>query len=309
MNHPIKFIVGLAITVALTLPLHAAGTSSAQFLKMGAGARAAAMGDAFVSVADDASATYWNPAGLNQVKVPELSLMQANALVQTQYQFLGAVIPVHHDAIGLVIQRMDYGTMDTYSADDVNTGNFNAGSMAAGLCASFDIHPGITLGLTGKYIGETIASKSANTYAADIGVLLKERLFNRFNFGFVVQNMGGKLKFLDQSESLPQIIRTGISTRFFDRHLLASFDYSIPNDNAGSIHAGLEFNVNSLFILRGGYQATPGNSLKVDGIKNITAGMGLNIGVIGIDYAFVPYGDLGQIHRISALLKFNTSNL
>ena len=270
MNQLMKILVVIALLSAFTFPLRAAGTSSAQFLKMGAGARAAAMGDAFVSVSDDASATYWNPAGIKQVKVPELSMMQANSLAETQYQYLGAVLPVHDNALGIVVQRMDYGSMDTYSANDVKTGNFDAGSMAGGLCGAFNIFNGVAFGVTGKYISETIASKSAKTYAADLGLFFNENSFNRFNFGFVVQNWGGSLKFIDQSESLPQTLRAGVSTRFNQRRLLVSLDYSLPNDNAGTFHAGMEYSVNSIFVLRGGYQITPGNNLNVDGIKNIS---------------------------------------
>src|SRR5438445_11477059 len=87
--------------------LHGAGTSSAQFLKMGAGARAAAMGDAFSAVADDVTATYWNPAGLAQIKTPEMSLMQNSSLIDTQYQYLAGGFPYHGKAIGLSLYRLD----------------------------------------------------------------------------------------------------------------------------------------------------------------------------------------------------------
>ena len=73
---------------------NASATSSAQFLKMGAGARAAGMADAFSAVADDVTAGYWNPAGLQQISSPEMSVMQNNSLVETQYQYAGAALPM-----------------------------------------------------------------------------------------------------------------------------------------------------------------------------------------------------------------------
>jgi len=304
MNRPIKIAAFTFVSWMLTSPVHAVGTSSAQFLKMGAGARAAAMGDAFVSVADDAAATYWNPAGMRQLKHPELSLMQANTLMQTQYQFLGAVLPIKNSAVGFVVQRMDYGSLDSYSAQDVKTGNFQASSMAGGLCAAVEIFKGATFGVTGKYISETIQSNTAKDYAADIGIMLDKSLLDGFNFGITVQNLGSGIKFLQESSPLPQTLRFGLSTLRFHDHLLTALDYSLPNDNTGTIHAGIEYKINSAFILRGGYQSTPGNNLKVDGLKNVSAGVGINIRNFDLDYAFVPYGDLGQMHRISALIHF-----
>src|SRR5438309_778446 len=108
----------------------AAGTSSAQFLKMGAGARAAAMGDAFSGIADDVTATYWNPAGLAQIRSAQVALMQNAGLVDTQYQYLGAAMPVGKSALGLSIYRLDNGSIDRYTASDVKDGSFSAGALA-----------------------------------------------------------------------------------------------------------------------------------------------------------------------------------
>ncbi len=47
--------------------LSKSGTTAAQFLKIGVGARAIGMGGAFAATADDITAMYWNPAGLARV--------------------------------------------------------------------------------------------------------------------------------------------------------------------------------------------------------------------------------------------------
>src|SRR3989338_7819277 len=78
----------------------AAGTSAAQFLKMGAGARAAAMGGAFSAVADDVTAGYLNPAGFSQLSAPEISVMHNEGLVNTNYQYLAAAMPYNNSTFG-----------------------------------------------------------------------------------------------------------------------------------------------------------------------------------------------------------------
>src|SRR5688572_13884503 len=94
MRNQTKFIATLTLTsLLLTVNAQAAGTSGAQFLKLGAGARAAAMGDAFCAVSNDVTAAYWNPAGLSQIETPELAVMQNSGLVETQYQYMGLALP------------------------------------------------------------------------------------------------------------------------------------------------------------------------------------------------------------------------
>ncbi len=59
-------IMCMLIVLALAQGALAASSAGVLFLRIGAGVRAAGMGEAFVAVADDATATHWNPAGLGQ---------------------------------------------------------------------------------------------------------------------------------------------------------------------------------------------------------------------------------------------------
>src|SRR5438067_1224172 len=110
MQNVFKRRFGLALLLltatARSANAKSSGTSSAQFLKLGAGARAAGMGDAFVAVADDVTAAYWNPAGLAQIRQTEVEAMQNTSLVDTQYQYLGAAVPLRDSAIGFSMFRM-----------------------------------------------------------------------------------------------------------------------------------------------------------------------------------------------------------
>jgi long-subunit fatty acid transport protein len=74
-----------------TLGGQRAGISTLQFLKIGVGGRATAMGDAFIAVADDASSLYWNPAGLSQSMENQIFFSHNEWVVDIQHEFAGAV--------------------------------------------------------------------------------------------------------------------------------------------------------------------------------------------------------------------------
>ena len=85
-------LAGAALIAALAAgPARAdtKGTSAAQLLKLGAGARATALGEAYTAAADDASAIYWNPAALTRIDGQSLNLMHAELLGGISYEFLG----------------------------------------------------------------------------------------------------------------------------------------------------------------------------------------------------------------------------
>ncbi len=292
-------ITGLALFGTQTF---AADSSSAQFLKLGAGARAAGMADAFSSVADDVTAAYWNPAGLAQVEKAQVSVMQNQSLVETQYQYFGGAMPLKNQTVAFSLYRMDYGTIDRYSATDEKTGNFDAGSMAAALSLGKIMNDKMSWGATLKFIQESIEAEKATTFAGDLGFMVRH---GETNFGFSMQHLGAGLKFIQEKGSLPLTFRAGASRRFFEESLLGALEVSKANDNDATIHGGIEYKVNQVLQLRGGYQMTPGNSLDVAGLTGITAGLGLNINKFSVDYGFIPFGDLGSSHKVSLLVHFN----
>jgi len=276
------------------------GTASAQFLKLGAGARAAAMGDAFSSIADDVTATYWNPAGLNQIKGAEVSLMHNDGLVETDYQFAAAALPLKNNALGLFIQRQDFGDIDRYTAADARQGSFDAGSMAVGLTWSQYLRENFSVGANAKVIEESIDNESASGFAIDLGLLYKAR---RFNASLVIQHLGPKIKFVTKDEDLPQTLRLGLSTKIFREKLVMAIEAALPKDNDTGYQVGLEYRLIRLLTLRAGYKTTPGNKIDVDGVTNVTGGLGFNLGRFSLDYSITPFGDLDTAHQVSLLFR------
>src|SRR5262249_47352684 len=89
------------------------GTSGAAFLKIGPGARPAAMGEAFTGVADDIHAIYYNPAGLALLKKPELTAMHMQWFQSINYEFAAFAYPTEK-----------YGTWG-FAVSDLHTDNID----------------------------------------------------------------------------------------------------------------------------------------------------------------------------------------
>ena len=64
-------------------------TTAASFLEIGSGAKSLSMGGAFVSVANDVSALYWNPAGIVNIDRPSVQFYHSPWLVETEYYYGG----------------------------------------------------------------------------------------------------------------------------------------------------------------------------------------------------------------------------
>jgi long-subunit fatty acid transport protein len=116
--------IALLVVVCL-MPLHAdfakLGTSGAQFLKIGVG-RGAAMGEAFVAVADDASATFWNPSGLATVTAREVSFYHNEWIADVRHEYLSAAFPLGgFGTMGVSITALTMGEMEILTVDDPNT--------------------------------------------------------------------------------------------------------------------------------------------------------------------------------------------
>jgi long-subunit fatty acid transport protein len=296
--------LGIFIIVSFvsSLTLQAAGTSSAQFLKMGAGARAAAMGEAFTSVADDATSTYWNPAGLPAMQDSQISVMHNSHLEGSQYQHVSAGIKREAIGFGVFIQRLDFGSIEKYSAANAREGNFEAGSIAGGFSVGKVINAGLNFGVTGKFIEESIESEKATTFAGDFGLLIKRE---KFNLGLSLLHVGPGMKFVNESASLPQTMKAGISTKLREGKLLLSGELSKPKDSGMAYHAGAELVLNKSISTRAGFKATSDEAASLGGLSGISGGLGIKVGRIQLDYAVVPFGDLGMSQKVSLLFHFS----
>ena len=298
-------------------PAHAAdaGTTSADFLNLGVGPRAVAMGGAQVGVADDVYATYWNPAGLAQLQNPEAGFVQTQYIQDISSEYAAYAHPT--TSLGTFAGSFTFlnvGKFDSFDATGQPTGQVGASdaSMAFSYARSLykDRRMGsqLSVGATGKFIQERLDTVSAHALAMDGGLLYSPgkkfgELFEGVRAGLTVRNIGTSMKFDQQSFALPEAVAAGLSWTgiWLGETLTVALDGEEPNAGKQFVSAGFELSTLQLLILRAGYtsEGDLGDGLRL--------GAGLRFKTIQVDYAFASAGDLGQTHRIGLTFRFGTT--
>ncbi len=283
------------------------GSTCLNFLKIGVGARAIGMGEAFVAVSDDASAFYWNPSGLSQLERGEILGMYVNWPGGMDFGFASGALPVRKSGVfGISVVSLSRNDIPGYDDGGTVTGNVGVSDTAVTLTYAHKLtlnrEKGRTFhaGASVKYIGEQLSNNTAIVYAVDAGVLFNFSR-DRFNIGFSAQNIGGKQQYLSTAYPLPSNYRLGFASRVLGDDLLVAVDFNLPNDNRIFMNAGFEFRINNLFALRAGYKFKPVNDDLDEGLR---CGLGFLSEIVDVDYSYAPYGYLGDAHRFSLSYRF-----
>lgn len=296
-----------------------AGTAMAQFLKIGVGARASGMGEAFVALANDASALYWNPAGAAQVQQNELIFSHVNWPVEVRHEFIGYLHRLGgQNVLGVSVTALhtdDFEETTVYQP--LGTGNFvSFGDLAVGLSFARRMTDRFSVGVTLKYVEETLAELHARNVFVDFGTYYWTG-FGSSRFAVSVSNFGtnikpaGTLYFRDGSATSsfqdfapPTVFRIGFATEVIDRpghKLTTALQLNHPNDNAENLNLGVEYWWRQALALRGGYRAN------VDE-ESFTLGAGvalpLNRFHLNLDFSHTEFGNLGNASRFTACLRF-----
>ena len=284
------------------------GTTSAAFLKLGYGGRPTGMGDAFTSVNGDVSNLYYNPGGLISVNNKIFSFMHINWLADIKYNALSYVQPLKDNSgvFGIALGSLDYGTIDmTDEITKSKIGTYSAYDRILHISYADKIKFFKTYfdaGMNFKYIIQKIDKESAQGIAADFGGQIE--LQEDWRAGIMVQNIGKMSKFENENDPLPLNVKIGTSYKFIDERFLTALDINFPNDNSPYIALGAEFMLmekaqnNFNLGIRLGY-----NGLNSDK-KGYSLGFGLNIMQFDLDYAFLPFEELGNTHRIAVNYNF-----
>lgn len=287
-----------SLTLVLASAVWAANTGAA-FLKIGAGARPSALGGNYVGLANDVNAVNWNPGGLGFLQEKELTAMYASWIADMNYEFAGYAQPLTNGlAIGGSLVMLQSGDMEKRSDTRENLGTFSASDTCGTLAIAKKIQDNVSLGGSVKFINQKIDDESATGMAVDLGALVKTSITN-LNVGLAVRNLGPKMKFISEGYDLPLTLAAGISYGLPKMNLTSDINYY---DSKMTIGVGMEYQVINALVLDLGYKA--GKDNKLEGLSGLSAGLGFNINKINLSYAWVPYGELSDTHRISLGVKF-----
>lgn len=253
------------------------GTTTANFLEIGYGTSGNAMGDAFTSIANDASALYWNPAGLSNIKGGEVMFAYQPWIANINTTFSTAAFNIGNmGTVAIGIVGVDYGDMDVTTMEmQSGTGEtFSASDIAVSLAFSRRLATWFSFGAAAKFVSSTIWHSSASAIAMDMGVLINTGFFSPtdnvedgLNIGMSVSNYGTRMKYdgmdllqpIDPTPNqsgdykdvegqyrlneweLPLIFRLGVSLTVInkDMHKLqVAIDALHPNNNSESVNVG-----------------------------------------------------------------------
>lgn len=284
------------------------GTYAAQFLKIGVSARATAMGSAFTAVADDATATFWNPAGLVSVDGTVVSLNHTEwpADINLEYAtytfspgFLQGKMSLH--ARGLT---MDPQVVRTIYRQQGTGEMFDAGDMSFGMSYARYFTDKFSSGATVSWMHMGLADRSVNSFVVDFGLLYRIGI-RGMKLGMAVQNIGSEVDFDSRSSKLPTTFKVGLALDAYrngPHSLITVGEFSHPSDNKERQNFGVEYSYNSFFFLRSGYNVNYDS-------ESFAAGAGIALQTsqstsIDADYSFVDMGSLGGVHRMSLAFTY-----
>ena len=282
-------------------------TAGAKFLALGVSARAIGMGDAFLAISEDASAVYYNPAGLTQVVQREAMFTHVSYLADINYDFAGLAYPTTKfgGVWGVGFYMLNAGDMDVTTQGLSNgTGQtFTAKDYALSFSYARSLTDRFSVGMTLKLIDELLDTERGTGWAADMGTLYNTG-FKGFKIAMVISNFGPDLKFIEEDCPLPMNFKFGgvfDIIRNENHKAVFSIEGSHPNDNMEKFNAGVEYWFKDMFALR------IGDHFGYD-TGGISAGLGLKLSVsdrkLNFDYGYHDMGLLEGFHRFSVGISF-----
>ncbi len=333
----IVFLFSSAISAQdLVTKVSKRGTTAAPFLSIAQGARATAMGGAFVSISDDQSALFWNPAGLAKLQGVGVMFDHTRWVADVEYNFLAASYNLGDlGTVGVSVISSNYDDMKVTTVENPEgTGEiFSAADAAFSIAYALNLTDNFSIGFNPKFVHQNIWKMSSTAFAMDLGVQYKTP-FAGIILGMAITNFGTKMQLTGNSNmilydpdiyssgnnnqipaniqtdewALPLNFRVGLgyTANFSEtQKLTLAVDAQHPSDNYESINIGGEYSFFDVVFLRGGY-----NSLFLeDSEASFALGLGVKqllLGNVGVrfDYAYQDFGRLKNVQKFSLAVTF-----
>ncbi len=306
-------VVLLAVVLALAFSPDDAqaqakvGTTGAQFLELGVSARAMGMAEAFAAVTDDASAVYYNPAGLVYLygREAQATYIRMPADVNFGYGSIATPLEAIGGVLGISAYHLNSGDMDEITYEQIPTGRiFSWKDFAFQVSYGRYLTDRFSIGVSVKYIGQFVHDYSASGWAADVGTMYNTG-FRNFKIAMVITNFGPDMNMIRDDYPLPINFKFGgaiDAMRGDDYVVTLAAEGSHPSDNLEKYNGGAELAFKDMFILRAGGRF----NYDEDGL---TFGGGLRLPTgdeseIRVDYAFQDFGVLTEVHRFTMTYAF-----
>lgn len=340
----------LLLALLLVLPPRAGamqantGTTAADFLSLGAGARALGMGEAYSAVTDGPDAAYWNPAGLAWMSRPQVSYARSELPAGLHGDFLavGAPSRLLRGTVAFAVTRFSQENLDLVNNANQNVGTFAPHSEAYALAYGhrfsdddpltrthdyfsegwniLDAHRPvdqerepwtgvIAAGLSLKVVSENLGTRSAAAFAMDGGGMFRPVDLPEFILAGAFRNIGGKIHFISDSEPLPAelALAAAYEVRRGDKWRWTPA-LEVDGPYAGSPYGKLGCEAAHLVGQNLWALVRLGYSSRsvpdLGPLSGVTGGVGLRISAFSFDAAFQPMAILGESFRLGVGWRF-----
>jgi len=265
-------------------------------------ARDLALGSAFVGIADDFSAIFFNSAGLSGLQNPQLSLNHNSYFAGTFQETLVAGFPAGDlGGLAFALNYINWGSLDLRDSSGNSQGSYNDSDVGFTAAWGREWAKGLSMGIALRGLQEKVVNNLYNSLAADLGLLWVPD--KNLRFGLAYLNWGTPVT----GNELEQELRGGGSALFQLSPrvtLLTALSGTWATDNGlASAQIGTECALDHRWTLRAGYQL-PFFDDQIGGFTNFSAGAGARFDDLILDYAYLPFGDLGTSNRISVTYQF-----
>jgi hypothetical protein len=324
--------VCILLAMGIGFPVQAGGLkkiaqTGMKWMSIPVGARGSALGGAYTAMASDASAIFWNPAGM--------AISGANRVFLNQTQWIAdikvdaAALSFNTGRWGVLaasFEQVGWGTFHgtrrdpNASAGYVETGDFSPEDWAVGLGYGYRVSDKFMFGGHMKYIHENLGSSIEGTFdspknvagemnlvAFDFGTLYYTG-FRDLRLAMSLQNFSQEKKYRSESFPLPLTFKFGMAmdmlglvSRQADHQLTVSVDALHPRDYSERLHFGAEYGFRNALFLRSGYKVNYDE-------EDLSLGAGLKLKIsgmaAGIDYAYVRFAHFDAVHMFSFDFQF-----
>jgi hypothetical protein len=305
---PLLLTLFVALGFSLPAPVHArnissrAGTATAQFLKLEMGARHAALGGTYAAYGNDAFTLWGQPAALASAPAAwQVGFQHTEWFQGVQQEYLGLTGAVSDRArLGLTVNTVGVDDLQRATEDALGQltsvgGTFGARDWGVAVHYGLRLNEEFTVGGAVRYVRSEIDDVTAHGVAADLGARWRVRSIEGLVVGASVTNVGTGLEYIRTRDDFPAAVRLGAGYDVRSMNLMLAADVVKYVDRHIDAGFGVEWRPIELLKLRAGYR-TQGDDVD----EGLTAGIGFNLAGLEIDYAYVPFGVLGDAHRVSA---------
>jgi hypothetical protein len=278
------------------------GSTDAQFLKIGVSARGTALSDAYIAVVHGAEATYYNSAALPWIQGTDIVFTHNKWFAEINHEFFAATHnfgdlgTVGISFTGLYTDEMKVRT----PLQPEGTGEtFYAGNYRIGLSYARYLTDRVTFGVTMSYIRMSLYGNfNADAASIDIAAMYVSD-FRDFRFGMQIANFGSNIQYVNESYPIPTNFTFGLGMNAIDgddQKVLVTFSAVKPNEGQPLAQAGIEWNFQNMFFVRGGYRFN-------HPVATYSFGGGVQAEILSgykfrFDYSYSNYLLLGAAHRV-----------